>query len=283
MSSATEHLEVHIKIETAEASAVDLLSEATGLSRQQIKAAMHKGAVWTTRKDSARRLRRATRELAPGDELHLYYNAKVIAEAPPTPRLLADIGGYSVWHKPRGMRSQGSKWGDHCTIMRWAEQHLKPQRNSFTVHRLDLNTNGLILVAHSKTDAAALAKLFRERQIDKTYRAIVKGNFSQQPVPLRIEQPVNDKAAASEISFLALSNNQQQSLVDVRIETGRKHQIRQHLAGIGYPIVGDRLYGSGETDGVDMQLTAYRLAFICPVQLRPVEYLLPDELLPKLQ
>jgi tRNA pseudouridine32 synthase/23S rRNA pseudouridine746 synthase len=180
------------------------------------------------------------------------------------------------------MRSQGSKWGDHCTIMRWAEQHLKPERSSFTVHRLDLNTSGLILVAHSKTDAAALAKLFRERDIDKSYRAIVAGDLSDKALPLRIETPVNDKAATSIVSFRALSSDGQTSLLDVDIETGRKHQIRQHLASIGYPIIGDRLYGSGDTDGVDMQLTAYRLAFMCPVQNQPVEYRLPESLLPQL-
>jgi len=256
------------------------LSDATGLSKAQIKSAMNKGAVWTTRANNSQRLRRATRELTLGDELHLYYDTKVLAEVPPEPLLIKDVGGYSVWHKPRGMRSQGSKWGDHCTIMRWAEQHLKPERNSFTVHRLDLHTSGLILVAHSKTDAAALAKLFREREIEKIYRAIVKGDFSNKALPLRIEEPVNNKTAASEVSFRAVSADKRRSLLDIRIETGRKHQIRQHLAGLGYPIFGDQLYGSGDTDGVDMQLTAYRLAFVCPVQQQTVVYVLPDELLP---
>jgi tRNA pseudouridine32 synthase/23S rRNA pseudouridine746 synthase len=108
----------------------------------------------------------------------------------------------------------------------------------------------------------------------------VTGDFSDQPNPVRIEQPVDDKAASSEVSFRQLSADGQRSLVDVQIETGRKHQIRQHLAAPGHPVCGDRLYGTGEQDGVDLQLTASRLPFRCPANDQPVVYQLADECLP---
>jgi len=63
----------------------------------------------------------------------------------------------------------------------------------------------------------------------------------------------------------------------VRIETGRKHQIRRHLAGLGHSVIGDRLYGTGAGDGADLQLTAYLLAFHCPVNDEHVEYRLDTE------
>jgi tRNA pseudouridine32 synthase/23S rRNA pseudouridine746 synthase len=273
-------MEVHVQAESADASAIDLLQSASNLSRSVIKSAMNKGAVWITRRNSSQRLRRATRPLKADDQLHLYYDARVLAQIPPEATLISDKGDYSVWHKPRGMRSQGSKWGDHTTIMRWAEQHLKPERTSFTVHRLDLATNGLILIAHSKTMAAALAKLFQERQITKRYRAIVSGDLSHLSEPLLIDQPIDEKSARSEVSFIELSENGKQSLVDVRIYTGRKHQIRRHLSSLNHPIIGDRFYGSGNSDGVDLQLTAYLLAFTCPVDNAPVEYRLPESRLP---
>jgi tRNA pseudouridine32 synthase/23S rRNA pseudouridine746 synthase len=280
MNKPIERQEVHVQVESSEDNATDLLHVATGLSKQRIKATMAQGAVWLTRGRKTQRLRRAKRALAKGDEVHLYYDAKILAEAPAEPTLLADEGGYSVWAKPYGMRSQGSKWSDHCTVARWAEQHLQPERPAFIVHRLDRAANGLLLVAHSKSVAAALSALFRERKIEKRYRAVVAGDFSRQPSPIRVTEAIDMKDAVSEISFLQLSADGKQSLVDVRIETGRKHQIRRHLKVLGHPIMGDRLYSTGEADGVDLQLTAYLLAFRCPVNDKDVEFRLPTALIP---
>ena len=271
----SEHIETHVVIESPEDSPIDLLQGATGLSKQRIKLAMTQGAVWMTRGKNTQRLRRATRKLRAGDEVHLYYDAEILAETPAEPTLIADVGDYSVWNKPYGLRSQGSKWGDHCTVARWAERHLQPERPAFTVHRLDRAANGLIVVAHSKGMAAKLSGLFRERAVEKRYRALVAGDFSSQPNLLRLEQPIDGKEAVSEISFVEINADGDQSLVDVRIETGRKHQVRRHLKELGHPVIGDRMYGAGEQDGVDLQLTAYLLAFHCPVSGEPVEYRLP--------
>lgn len=272
MSDPIDHIETHVLIESPADSPIDLLERATGLSRQRIKLAMNQGAVWLTRGRNTQRLRRAKRVLRAGDEVHLYYDAEILAEIPAVPTLVADLGDYSVWHKPYGLRSQGSKWGDHCTVTRYAARHLQPERPAFTVHRLDRAANGLILVAHSKSMAAALSELFRERRVDKRYRALVAGDFSAQPDPLRVEQSIDGKEAVSEFSFQQLCDNGRHSFLNVRIETGRKHQIRRHLAGLGHPVVGDRLYGTGKEDGVDLQLTAYLLAFHCPVNDEAVEY-----------
>ena len=270
MGKSADRMEIHISFESTAGNAVDLLHGESGLSKGQIKSAMTKGAVWLTRGKNTQRLRRAKRALREGDEVHLYYDTAVLAEEPAEPTLVADVGGYSVWNKPFGLRSQGSKWGDHCTVARWAERHLQPERPAFVVHRLDRAANGLILVAHSKKIAAALSELFRNRQIEKRYQAWVAGDFSQQANPLRVESPVDDKEAVSEVSYIRAEDGR--SLVDVKIETGRKHQIRRHLADLGYPVIGDRLYGSGEQDGVDLQLTACLLSFHCPIADEVVEY-----------
>ena len=265
-------IESHIVVEAPEQNAVELLQQASELPKQRIKFAMGQGAVWLTRSGHTQRLRRAKRKLRQGDELHLYYDDEILAEVPPEPDLVADVGEYSVWNKPFGLRSQGSKWGDHCTIVRWAERHLQPERPAFTVHRLDRAANGLILVAHSKKMAATLAKIFQSRKVEKRYLALVAGDFSGQPSPLRVDQPIDGRKAVSEISLEQVDDDKSHSLVEVRIETGRKHQIRRHLADLGHPVIGDRLYGTGEEDGVDLQLTAYLLAFRCPVSGEKAEY-----------
>ena len=276
------NIESHVRVASADQNAVTLLQDASGLSKQRIKFAMSQGAVWLTRGNNTQRLRRAKRSLRKGDELHLYYDAEILAESPAAPTLIADVGDYSVWNKPYGLRSQGSKWGDHCTVVRWAERHLQPERPTFTVHRLDRAANGLILVAHSKRVAAALSNIFRSRKVEKRYLALVAGDFSTQPMPLRVDQPLDGKSAVSEFWFQQVNASKGQSLVEVRIETGRKHQIRRHLANLGHPVIGDRLYGNGDADGVDLQLTARMLAFRCPVSGEKVEYRLGANSLPTL-
>jgi tRNA pseudouridine32 synthase/23S rRNA pseudouridine746 synthase len=269
---APARIESHVTVESPDHDAVTLLQEASSLSKQRIKFAMAQGAVWLTRDGHTQRLRRAKRALKRGDELHLYYDAKILAEEPAKPALIADVGEYSVWDKPYGLRSQGSKWGDHCTITRWAERHLRPERPAFTVHRLDRAANGLILVAHSRRMAAELSSVFRSRKVEKRYLALVNGAFINEESPLRIDRPIDGKPAVSEVTRLKVSADGGQSLLEVRIETGRKHQIRRHLNDLGHPVVGDRLYGTGEDDGVDLQLQAFLLAFRCPVSNSKVEY-----------
>ena len=267
-------------VETNGETAVERFRRETDLPRQRIKHAMAQGAVWITRGRKTQRLRRAKRALRSGDQLHLYYDDEILAEQPTPPVLVADVGGYSVWDKPPGLRSQGSRWGDHCTVVRWAERHLEPERSGYTVHRLDRAASGLILVAHTRKVAAALSNIFRSRMVEKRYAVTVHGDFSAQPDQLRIDSAIDGKSATSEVAMLSVASDHQRSRLEVRIETGRKHQIRRHLAELGHPVVGDRLYGSGREDGVDLQLRAYLLAFRCPVSNEEVEYRLSAEFKP---
>ena len=262
--------EKHIEISNNEDSAVDILSAETSLSKQIIKQAMQKGAVWLSRGKTTNRIRRAKKILQLNDVLHIYYDEKVLLQSPTAPRLISDEGKYSVWYKPYGMYSQGSKWGDHCTINRWAEKNLQPQRPAFIVHRLDRAANGLILLAHTKTMAATLSKMFKDREIEKHYRVSVKGCF---PETIKtIDTEVDEKKACSHFDIIEYDEEHDRSLLDVLIDTGRKHQIRVHLSSIGFPVIGDRLYGEASKE--DLQLTAYKIIFICPVNAIKKEFIL---------
>lgn len=269
-------MEKHLDISDPDIRPAGALAAATGLSKSAIKSAMTKGAVWLTRDEHTQRLRRADKPLKAGDELHLYYNAKVLAQQVADAVLIADEGAYSVWFKPYGMLSQGSKWGDHCTINRWVERHLQPQRPAFIVHRLDRAASGLMVLAHGRKTAAKLAGLFEERLVEKRYRALVQGRF---PDEMTLDEPLDGKQARSHARRLDHEPSLDQSLVEVRIETGRKHQIRRHLSGAGFPIVGDRLYGEMVGgDDRDLCLVSCCLSFASPVDGEAKRYRLPDGL-----
>ncbi len=273
--------EFHYDVKDSSTNAVTALAELSGLSRQRIKMAMQRGAVWLTSRGSCRRLRRVKKVLRAGDQIDFYYDERVLMSTPIAPTLLADEGTYSLWYKPCGLLSQGSKWGDHCTVSRWAEQHLSPQRSSFIIHRLDRAASGLILVGHTKRAAAALSNLFQSRAIEKCYRVVVHGEFPETAAPFTLSSQIDGKEATSHVTRITFDSLQQRSLLSVKIETGRKHQIRRHLSESGHAVVGDRLYGSGE-DKEELQLTACYLAFKCPLSGQQRRYTLADELLPLL-
>jgi tRNA pseudouridine32 synthase/23S rRNA pseudouridine746 synthase len=271
-TSSAAAQQFHIVIDQPNKTAAQWLAGPTGLSKTRLKKIMQQGAVWLSQGKTTRRLRRAAKVLVPGEELHCYLNEQVLAAQCPPAKLVEDCGDYSVWYKPRGMFSQGSKWGDHSTLQRFAELHLQPARNAFVVHRLDRATEGLMLLAHSKKAAAIFSRLFEQRQIHKTYRAWVVGDYRQQASPQTVALALQGKHAVSHITFLRFDEGRQQSLVEVAIETGRKHQIRQHLASLGFAIVGDRLYGNAVAGDADLQLTAWQLAFSCPLSGEPKNY-----------
>jgi len=267
--------EKHQKIALMDKTAVDILAESTKLTKQAIKQAMTKGAVWLTRNNSTQRIRRADKPLKPGDELHLYFDQKVLEQPPEAATLIADERLYSIWHKPYGMLCQGSKWGDHCTINRWVENNLEPQRPAFIVHRLDRAATGLIIIAHQKKIAAYFSNLFQNREIKKKYQAIVDSKF---PDALKLTSDIENKPALSHAKLLSYNSEENQSLIEVAIETGRKHQIRRHLSEAGFPIVGDRLYGQGDENTSDLCLASCYLSFASPTDGLKKSYQLPDNL-----
>ncbi|RYV01675.1 RNA pseudouridine synthase [Shewanella sp. OPT22] len=263
----TLELPITVNEASAKLKITQLLANESKLSQSQIKDAMQKGAVWLQRGKNKQRVRRASKPLQAGDKVEFNYNSQLLATSAKEPELILDAGDYSIWFKPYGLNCQGSRWCDHLSINRWVEMNFHKLTNTqerpvFLVHRLDRATSGLILLCHSKSAARTFSDMFSGRQMDKRYQAIVHGDLSELPTEFRVDQEIDGKSSSSIFSFVDKLNDY--SLLDVKLLTGRKHQIRKHLSHIGHPIVGDRLYSEVVDESRDLQLQAVSLAFVCP-------------------
>lgn len=112
------------------------------------------------------------------------------------------------------------------------------------VHRLDKPTCGLLIIAKTSQAIGALGAQFKNRVVSKRYTAVVIGNLSDKG---KIDMPVDGKEAVSSFVVIRRNNsirNHTLSMVNLFPKTGRTHQLRIHMAGMGTPILGDKLYGS---------------------------------------
>ena len=144
------------------------------------------------------------------------------------------------------------------------------------VHRLDKDTSGLMIIAKNDEAYYKLVDMFKNREIEKHYLAIVHGNIYEDfdvDAPIgrdpnnRIKMKVveeNSKHASS--SFHVVKNFDKFTLLDVTLHTGRTHQIRVHLSYVNHPVVGDETYGIKNKYKINTQLLhAYKLKFIHPI------------------
>ncbi|MBA3739441.1 MAG: RluA family pseudouridine synthase, partial [Actinobacteria bacterium] len=161
------------------------------------------------------------------------------------------------------------------------------------VHRLDVGTSGLLVVAKTDESYEALRSMFGVHAVERGYLALVRGAVANDA--FAVDAPLGRRAAKivvdategrqAETGFEVRERLDGATLLEAVPRTGRTHQIRVHLAAIGHPILGDRAYGGGGNDarrvGLERPfLHAWRLSFIHPVGGDPVEVVedLPEEL-----
>jgi RluA family pseudouridine synthase len=175
----------------------------------------------------------------------------------------------AIINKPGGINVSGNQFK---TVQNALPFNLRPSMRKHAlpvfrpVHRLDNPTCGLLLVAKTADASNHLGRQFENRTIKKRYRAVVIGDL---PEKGKIDMQVDDKDAITTYRLIRKTRsirNQFLSLVDLYPETGRTHQLRIHMAGLGMPILGDKIYGTqGEIlRGKGLFLCAAGLDFIHP-------------------
>ncbi|MDO4791687.1 MAG: RluA family pseudouridine synthase [Buchananella hordeovulneris] len=210
------------------------------------------------------------------------------AEVVPTPvgmDIVHDCADFVVVDKPVGVAAHASMGWDGPTVLgalaaagyRISTSGV-PERQGI-VHRLDVGTSGLMVVAKSELAYTMLKRAFRNRTVDKVYHALVQGRLD--PSVGTIDAPIGRHPGRdfkmaivaggreSITHYETLEAMPHACLVEVHLETGRTHQIRVHMAAVGHPCVGDPMYGSDPVLaarlGLERQwLHAVRLGFAHP-------------------
>lgn len=243
---------------------IAFLAAKLSLSRRRAKDLLDRRNVFV----NDRRVWMARHTLKTGDSVAAFLDAAAPAEAAPAPaplRILFEDGRYLVADKPPGLLSNGTD----SLESRLRGQTGRPALRA--VHRLDRDTSGCILFAETDDLFSSMVEQFRAGRIGKIYHALVAGTIAVDTV---IEKPLDNLKAVTRLHVL--DSNRLASHVQVKIETGRTHQIRKHLAMIRHPVLGDREYGTSGPQNEAYQgiarhmLHAARLEFPDPETGTPI-------------
>jgi 23S rRNA pseudouridine1911/1915/1917 synthase len=298
LASQAAPQEYHLTVETGAAGQrLDqyLAERVPGLSRTRVQALIESGNVRLKGKPA-----QAAARLAGGDEIVVVVpppvELRLVAQAIPL-RIVYEDGDLLVIDKPAGLvvhPAPGHPAGTlvnallaHCSDLAGIGGALRPG----IVHRLDKETSGLMVVAKHDRAHQLLARQLKERQMDKRYLGLVDGGPKAEqgtvdaPIgrhPLRTRpMAVSSRGRPAITHFQVQRRYQRHTLLECRPLTGRTHQIRVHLAAIGCPIVGDRVYGHRQpTLPLSRHfLHAARLTFRLPAgETRTFEAPLPPDL-----
>lgn len=176
----------------------------------------------------------------------------------------------AVINKPAGYSVNGNQYDTiQNAIIGKVKRSTKVDALSWpkTCHRLDLQTSGMLLISKTHTVSKRIDQLFKDRKIEKTYHAIVVGSPKPQGhIVDEIENQIAD-SVYSVVETIPSLRTDTISLVKLRPNTGRTHQLRIHMSRIGHPIFGDKLYGDEGLvfKGKGLFLSATAVKFIHPI------------------
>lgn len=206
--------------------------------------------------------------------------------------------------KPAGIATQSARTGQQDMVSLVKNERAKKGEEPYVglIHRLDQPVEGVMVFAKTKDAAAALSKQVAARGMDKYYLAVAKGQFETQAGVLehymrkdgktnlsRVVQETDPEAKLARLFYEVLAYNEEldASLIRVKLDTGRHHQIRVQMASIGHPLLGDQKYNSMElsanADAMNgmsfagnargmVALCSFKIGFAHPVTKKTMEY-----------
>jgi 23S rRNA pseudouridine1911/1915/1917 synthase len=202
-----------------------------GLSRRKARAVIDLGGVFVDRA----RVKVAGRPVRAGQVIEVNVGGAIERDRPaPTPEIVFADDHVIIADKPAGLVTAPTPESDRGDLL---DQLGRRYGEVYLVHRLDLPTSGLLVFARTRDANKRLGDAFARHDVDREYRAVAVG----QVAPQTVDRPIQGKRAVTH--FGALESLAGATLVSARLETGRSHQIRIHLAGLGHPVAGDPQHG----------------------------------------
>jgi tRNA pseudouridine32 synthase / 23S rRNA pseudouridine746 synthase len=202
--------------------------------------------------------------------------------------LIYEDSALLVFNKPSGLLSVPGKGPEKADCLRTRVQRVYPE--ALTVHRLDMSTSGILLMARSAALHRTLSIAFQDREVHKRYIAVVDGQIRDNnpshggdsstwrlidlPIatdwinrPLQKIDPIEGKPSQTHYKIVSYDAATDTTRLELAPITGRTHQLRVHLQSLGHPILGDHLYASPETmaKSARLMLHASQLTFTHPV------------------
>ena len=201
-------------------------------------------------------------------------------------RIVHEDADIIVIDKASGLLSMASETEKQKTAYHMLSEYVKrfdPKNLIFIVHRLDRETSGLMMFAKSKRVQEVLQKDWNEAIIERSYVAIVEGSIEktegtitswlkENKAMVMYSSQTPDDGLKAVTHYKVLKTNKLYSLLDVKLETGRKNQIRVHMKDIGFPVTGDKKYGAKLNPIGQMGLHARVLSFKHPVTGRALRF-----------
>ena len=190
-----------------------------------------------------------------------------------------------IVNKPEGMKTHGNQ-PNEIALLNHVSAYVG--QTCYVVHRLDMETSGLVLFAKNPFILPILNRLLEKKEIAREYWALVEGQIGSKELIFRdkigrdrhdrrkrVVDPKNGQHAETQVSRLKQFPNKT-SLVRCKLKTGRTHQIRVHLSHHKHPIVGDPLYNSRSKTS-RLMLHAFRLSFTHPITLEKLSFTAPSD------